>query len=150
MNNMGILEKAKWEHNECCLNNHDVSTCYGVQLATKLEELLVTCIPASEFIQGCLTLVDPPFDVEFLKRYLPEFQKAIRDASRPDQPSTELKIEYKCPHCGWVYSPDYQHGYDGLVPSHNFPIPATRQYCPGSKQNPRGLADRRPLWKDEK
>lgn len=58
-------------------------------------------------------------------------------------------IEYKCPHCGFRYSPDYEKDYDGLVPYHDWPVPC-RQVCPGSKQNPRDVNDKRPLWQDEK
>lgn len=62
----------------------------------------------------------------------------VEQAEIPRQP----KIEFKCPQCGWVYSPDDVPGYDGLVPTHvdGFSV------CAGEGQNPRGLADRRPLW----
>lgn len=53
----------------------------------------------------------------------------------------------KCPHCGREYS--LRAMKSGLMPTHDFPV-MCRQVCPGSGQIPRGLADRRPLWKDEK
>ena len=51
--------------------------------------------------------------------------------------------ELKCPHCGWTYP-----FRSGLVPTHDWPKPC-RQVCPGKGQTPRGMADRRLLWKDE-
>jgi hypothetical protein len=52
----------------------------------------------------------------------------------------------KCPHCGMEFQQPLK---DGLIPYHDWPDHC-RQVCPGSKQHPRGLADLRPLWKDER
>ncbi len=57
------------------------------------------------------------------------------------------KIEYKCPHCGMIYK--VGNSSANLTPVH-FLAEFSDQRCPGSGQVPRGLADRRPLWKDEK
>lgn len=51
----------------------------------------------------------------------------------------------KCPHCGREY---HIRACRPLIPTHDFPVPC-RSVCPGSGQNPRGLADLRPLWKDD-
>jgi hypothetical protein len=56
------------------------------------------------------------------------------------------RIEYKCPHCGEVFPANRCR--DSLIPTHDFPRPC-RAVCPGSRQTPRGMADRRPLWKDD-
>lgn len=53
----------------------------------------------------------------------------------------------KCPHCGREYSARALKS--GLMPTHDFPVPC-RSVCPGSGQTPRGMADMRPLWKDER
>lgn len=60
---------------------------------------------------------------------------------------------YMCPHCGWQYDPqeeakrrkafNFQH-----VPTHDYPK-MCRAVCPGAGQIPRGVDDKRPLWKDE-
>lgn len=57
-----------------------------------------------------------------------------------------ISITYKCPHCGWQFEGGLTDS--PLVPVHDYPVPC-RTVCPGSKQAPRSLADRRPLWKDE-
>lgn len=64
----------------------------------------------------------------------------------------EEREQLKCPHCGWAYCPDdykddSSEGMCRLVPYHSWPYP-TKQCCPGSKQHPRSMADRRSLWKD--
>jgi hypothetical protein len=55
--------------------------------------------------------------------------------------------DVKCPHCGkeFQYS---QLTVKSLVPTHDWPPPC-RSVCPGSGQIPRGIADKRILWKDE-
>jgi hypothetical protein len=62
--------------------------------------------------------------------------------------TTRPRVQYKCPHCGFLYSPSRFVGGWNLVPSHAFPE-ASQDVCPGSKQTPRNpLSDHRPLWKD--
>jgi len=53
---------------------------------------------------------------------------------------------YKCPHCGEVFA---QLLPGGLVPTHDYPK-LCRQVCLGAGEYGRGIADKRPLWKDEK
>jgi hypothetical protein len=55
-------------------------------------------------------------------------------------------LELMCPHCGERYGQSNIKG--GLTPTHDFPIPC-RRVCPGSKQYPRSIYDKRLLWKDE-
>ena len=71
----------------------------------------------------------------------------MRDETAHKFVNLEGSFRYKCPHCGWVYK--VTESDDGLVPYHNFPRPLSRRVCPGAKQTPRGLADRRPLWIEE-
>jgi len=54
--------------------------------------------------------------------------------------------KYKCPHCGEIFHAGRCR--DALIPTHCFPR-LSRAVCPGSGQAPRGIADRRPLWKDQ-
>jgi len=53
----------------------------------------------------------------------------------------------KCPHCGQLFA--HAEMRETLIPTHDYPRPC-RSVCPGSKQIPRDVNDRRPLWKDEK
>ena len=48
-----------------------------------------------------------------------------------------------CPHCG-AEVPE-----GPLTPYHDYPKPF-RQVCPGSKQHPRSVYDRRTLWNGER
>lgn len=50
-------------------------------------------------------------------------------------------MNLKCPHCGWKYPLT-----GGLVPLHGFPLEG--DLCPGSRQVPREIKDRRKLRKD--
>ncbi len=57
------------------------------------------------------------------------------------------KSIYRCPHCGRGFNGDQL--VTKMIPTHDFPVPC-RSVCPGSGQNPRSIADKRRLGKDEK
>jgi hypothetical protein len=72
---------------------------------------------------------------EVLADCIDEIQRVMEGRMTP-------RPNYKCPHCGWLYS--QSPSLHGTVPRHQF----GGAVCPGSDQVARSTADNRRLWKD--